>query len=189
MSNITKIYQGYLDLIEYLEEKFLGGVYPLYYNHPDLLIIDPATQTMLDALIIPACKKFNALGSTQLVVTHNDPPQNYIIITTSEMTETLGVLYTVAYSNTPAEYTSNQTYRIKPMLLKPTRPPGERHNLDSLRQWLRLLTSEIIIIPNIRTMEDSLQYCERYCDIGEEGKILRKWLLGHTFKARQKGLY
>ena len=30
MKNIPTIYKGYLDLIEYPEEKFLGGVYPLY---------------------------------------------------------------------------------------------------------------------------------------------------------------
>ena len=58
MQNITDIYKGYLDLIEYLEEKFPGGVYPLYrlkgyntvQNTERLLMVQPTTATTIREL-------------------------------------------------------------------------------------------------------------------------------------------
>jgi len=77
--NITEIYKEYLYFINYLEDKFPGGIVRAihtacyvgaiakYYNSPiHLLRISPTSIATREAFIEPACKRFNALKSTQI---------------------------------------------------------------------------------------------------------------------------
>jgi len=89
---IRKIYKGYRDLINCLEEKFPGGVHGTYGAQEALLTITPATQVMRDALIVPACEKFNELGSTKLnAYVH----EHGVTVGTTALAPTLHTLYGV----------------------------------------------------------------------------------------------
>ena len=74
MPDVSEIYKGYLDLIHYLEEVYAGGVVVWYiskdpYLIKNLLEVRPTARASSKSLIVPACEKFNALGSTQLKCT------------------------------------------------------------------------------------------------------------------------
>jgi len=95
MERIVEIYKGYLDLITYLEEKFPGGVHSVHHaGKPawpeNLLRIRPTTPTFARKLIIPALKKFNELGTTQLRIAATD---NETTIYTNDVMAALYVLH------------------------------------------------------------------------------------------------
>jgi len=98
MNKITSIYKGYLELIQYLEEKFPGGVRAVYDRDSlCVLTVTPTTETITHALIVPACNKFNDLNSTQLyIVTWG----NGALIMTKQIAPTLYILYAMILGGT-----------------------------------------------------------------------------------------
>jgi len=109
MHEITDIYKGYLDLIEYLEEKFPGCVeVPKEHDNTivvtskkalHLLTVAPVTKVTTDRFICASCSRFNTLGTAHLhVYRMGDCAQVY----TPRVTPLLGILYYLAYKVSPA---------------------------------------------------------------------------------------
>ncbi len=129
-SSIIEIYQGYLDLTLYLEEKFPGGVHAVYSISPVLLVVAPVTQETINLLIKPACDRFNALKSTQLKV---DRYKSGALITTMRATPTIYVLYYLV-----ASYVEAQAFRTQ------YQPVSERE--DRVSQWAPLEVTQHNVI-------------------------------------------
>ena len=98
---VKDIYKGYLDLIQYLEEKFPGCVHAVYvaldlelrqvtYQRKELLVIKPTTTTTRKTFIDAACDRFNLLGSTQIQA-QSDNDETWIY--TKDLTPVLYTLY------------------------------------------------------------------------------------------------
>ncbi len=176
MNEITKIYQGYLDLILYLEEKFLGAVYGIYSTSPYLLVVDPANPAMTDILIRPAVEKFNALGSAQLDVIQHGAGA---LIRVVEAAPALSVIYSVVGRGMQVIRMSNsRAGRVIARFKLPWRINEDAMKEDTilLQTWLNAAIKEDLVSVNCAQLK---QYADNYAkeySPHHERQLLLRWL-------------
>ncbi len=203
MVEIKDIYQGYHSLFEYLEEKFIGGVYAVNNVYQELILVTPVTQITLDAFVKPACKKFNALGSTQLVSGKTlNMDYNGVTICTERLEALIYVLHYVAHRGIPLQYViykhplgtglhippngptlppGRTQIQLKGRLQRPpTEPPPPYGELNTLKAWLEILTADTIAGANLYTLGSALKHYEKNYGPSQESKDLHIWLDKHA---------
>ncbi len=167
MSNILEIYRRYLDLIEYLEEKFPGCVkVPTERHNPAikmaptvayLLAIAPVTKVTTDQFIRASCDRFNALGTTQLEV---HQCLDKVQIHTRNIRPLLCVLYHLMYRVGSAQ-----------MCIQ-----GEYNELNALKMWLALFKAERVSQIDLHNIEHALRGYTRGRGYNTEGHALGEWI-------------
>jgi len=182
MTRITEIYQGYLNLIEYLEEKFPGGVQIIFGKASVVMKISPVTLTTLKAFIQPACEKFSDLGST-----HIDAYKSCLgdeataVIYTSGKTALISILYHVAGMYTPYPYKSIRV--VNPPSTGSFNFPSitnSNKDLTTLKSWLRVLLLDEINSTNSRLLVKALKHYEiSHKGNRKEAIWFRERLTGH----------
>ena len=172
MTEITEIYKGYLDLIEYLEEKFPGGVNP-QCNHPyELMFIKPTTNTTTNTFILPACEKFNKLGSTQLALNTCFPPDEEVaVLRTDKQEALLWVINRVARNGHP-------TWGL-PLLV-----PKFNSRLNDLKEWLDAIIDPAKSLQPPRILEATLTAYIQQFGIDVESTALLSWFEGRKIAQR-----
>ena len=179
MSEIVQIYTGYLDLIKYLEEKFLGAVYGVYHTTPYVLIIDPATKVTTDAFVRPAVEKFNALGSTQLdVICHCGGA----LVRVTEIAPALSVIYTVVGRGMQVIRMRNENTRGERIVAKFKLPwslddDAMKEDTILLQQWLHAAINGHLTSPNCAQLKIYAEsYSRTYYEKHPEQPALLKWI-------------
>jgi len=173
VTDITKVYQGYLNLVTYLEEKFPGCVHIEYNAPPRLIIVSPTTQTTVDTFILPACSKFNALGTTKLICRSD---AGYTYISSRDIKASLFILYYVAYRNvmSPRGLQTPQLQKVtygRPMSLQ------EGQSTEFLKDWLESITAMAFNnMHYVYVLEDALNTYEQEFASKDEVQELRHWI-------------
>ena len=159
MSNLKDIYRGYLDLILRLESIYIGGVEtcPTNENPLYLLRISPTTPASVQAVILPACEKFNALKSTPLDVA----------VTDDEATIYSKAIAPVVYvmHRHVQRYRRAQQGMVSDKLRIAT-------GLEYLKYILELQLNGQSSLGDLRDYHRSLEHYDRYCKSGKEGADL-----------------
>ena len=157
MKEITEIYRGYLGLIEYLEEKFLGGVYAAYRTEC-LLVIMPATEATRNAFVVPACDKFNALGSTQL---KSSLYKDAVVIETDVIAPTLYIVYAIisqGFMDANMERYIHPLKRVYDCLSPQVADKAIiEQNAVYLKYWLETLVRGTFVSPNFMHLKNGLE--------------------------------
>jgi len=179
-STISEIYKGYLDLIQYLEEKFPGGV-SIRYNHAKILMkIRPTTEATLNAFIRPACWKFNELGTTRIdAYNRRVGSKDDAVVCTEEQKAIISVLYYVSEMYIPLKH---PTRTIKLNTVKRYTHPGIEadKDMEAMTLWLEILTADHLRRHNLYIMEKGVEQYEDHHDVHpEEAGRLRKWIRHH----------
>jgi len=171
MTEIVDIYKGYLDLIEYLEEKFPGGIaVPRQYDNTvvavseealHLLTISPATKVTTDHFIRASCNRFNTLGTTQLSVYQAGPT---VKVHAPKVTPFLAVLYHLIHRVGPAHVMA----------------PGLYTEMDALKAWVKIITADRVESLNLKGVGRVLRrYTEKHGGKHVETQALMRWLHEH----------